>query len=119
MAGKDFRAKLATDLEEDYETVRDFLKDAIAATRKVWHTCPHCKHRSEVEITDVKSGLQAAQLWIDQGFGKTAQSAVKPDQPLDHTKPADQYTPEERKAWITRLQTKLAQEPQERHTPSS
>jgi hypothetical protein len=79
----DFRDKLGHDLDAEYDLVRDFLKDAVKATRKVWHSCPDCKKRSEVEIPDIKAGLHAAQLWIEQGKGKTAQAKAVDQQPID------------------------------------
>lgn len=79
----DFRDKLGKDLDAEYETVRDFLKEAVKATRKVWHTCPDCKHRSEVEIPDIKAGLHAVQLWTEQGKGKAAQAKAVDLTPLD------------------------------------
>jgi hypothetical protein len=94
----DFRDKLGRDLDAEYETFVTFLKEAMQAKRKVWHSCPKCKTRSEVEIMDVKAGLQAAQLWANEGHGKAPQSTAKQLEPLD---PEDtdvaSWSPEKRK----------------------
>jgi hypothetical protein len=107
----DFRDKLGRDLDAEYETFVTFLKEAMQAKRKVWHTCPNprCKQRSEVEIMDVKAGLAAAQLWANEGMGKAPQSTAKPLEALD---PEDtdvaSWSPEKRKQKKAQLIALLA-----------
>jgi hypothetical protein len=106
----DFRDKLGRDLDNEYETFVTFLKEAMQAKRKVWHSCPKCKNRSEVEIMDVKAGLQAAQLWANEGHGKAPISQAKPLEALDLGKPIDQMTKPERDTYKQQLMARLGQQ---------
>jgi hypothetical protein len=99
----DFRAKLGEDLDAEYELVRDFLKDAVQATRKVWHSCPYCQKRSEVEIPDIKAGLHAAQLWLEQGKGKAAQAKEPAPPPVNADVDISRMTQAERAALKAQL----------------
>jgi hypothetical protein len=106
----DFRDKLGRDLDAEYETFVTFLKEAMQAKRKVWHSCPKCKTRSEVEIMDVKAGLAAAQLWANEGHGKAPQSTAKPLEALDVGKPIESMTKAERDAYKQQLMARLGRQ---------
>ena len=46
-------------LDDNLEVVRERLLEATAATRSVWVTCSNCKHRSEVEVADIRARTDA------------------------------------------------------------
>jgi hypothetical protein len=64
------RQKLAQDAAEGYEEIRGALQAAINATKGHPAACPKCSHRFRVSIPDHGAAIKAAQLWIDQGYGR-------------------------------------------------
>ena len=101
------RDKLRADFDKHYDDVVTLLKDAQKAVRKVWHTCPECKKRSEVEIQDYAVALKAAELWLTAAHGKAPTAQAKPDQPLDLHRDPKTLTSTERQARIAQLQARL------------
>ncbi len=67
-----FRGQLAADAASDYEAIRTVLTDARKATKNVYMSCSHCGKRSEVEVVDHRTALDAVKLWIEAGFGRAA-----------------------------------------------
>jgi hypothetical protein len=94
------RQRLADDANEDYELIRNALKDAAQSKKQVWISCPHCKKKSQVEIADGHAAAKAAQIWLEQGFGRAADSTKRPDEgPPDLGKPVEAMTAAERDAY--------------------
>lgn len=47
-------------LEDNLDDIRERLLEASAATKEVWVSCTHCKHRNKVEIPDHRARTDAA-----------------------------------------------------------
>lgn len=106
------RDRLRADFDQHYDHILQLLKDAQEATRKVWHTCPDCKKRSEVEIQDYGVALKAAELWLVAAHGKAPQAQAKPDTPIDPTTDPRTLTSAQRQPLIAQLRAKLEQNSQ-------
>lgn len=70
---RNVRDRLADDAAKDYERIRDMLREAINAQTTRWGTCS-CGKRVAVDVPDHAARVRAVQLWLDQGFGKLAQT---------------------------------------------
>jgi hypothetical protein len=67
------RKRLAEDLEADYEAIRDnLLTAAKGATKEIWVSCEKCSKRTPARVPDFGNSVKAAQLLLDQGFGRVA-----------------------------------------------
>lgn len=104
------RQRLAADADADYELIRDALKDAAKSVKQVWVSCPHCNKKSQVEVQDAQAAVKAATAWIEQGFGRAADSGRKAEESnVDLGKPIEDMTAAERDAYARHL---LAENPE-------
>jgi hypothetical protein len=71
----DFRDRLQGDLEPRYGKLLEAIDNGLSATKKAWVNCPHCKKRSEVEVTDTKAALEAAEFIANQSHGRPGVAA--------------------------------------------
>ena len=70
---KGVRKRIADDVEKQYETIKgNLIAAASGATKTVWVTCSHCHKRTEASVPDIANSVKAAQLLLDQGFGRPA-----------------------------------------------
>jgi hypothetical protein len=96
-AKPDVRGRFAADAAEDYELMREKLREALVAETVRWGSCPGCGKRVGVEFPDFNARVKAMSLWLDQGFGRPRETvAVELDveDPLD----VERMTPDEREA---------------------
>ena len=76
---QDFDARLAEELEADFEGLKEQLRLAMTSTVKVKSEDPctspkcGCKHIRYVEVPDYKTKLQIAEWWSNRGFGRPGQ----------------------------------------------
>jgi hypothetical protein len=65
-----FRDRLSADLESRYEQLLKTIDEGMEAKKQVWVSCPHCKKRSEVEVTDTRAAILAAEFVANQSHGR-------------------------------------------------
>jgi hypothetical protein len=70
------RARLANDLESQYDTVVSALKEAMESTKKAWAYCPSCRKKVQVDHPDHGARIKAVELWLEQGFGRPGTGAA-------------------------------------------
>lgn len=70
MAELPFRDRLSADLESRYEQLLKTIDEGMEAKKQVWVSCPHCKKRSEVEVTDTRAAIMAAEFVANQSHGR-------------------------------------------------
>jgi len=74
-----FDERLAAELEEDFEGLKQQLREAMTSTVKVKvdDPCPNpkcnCMHIRYVEVPDYKTKLALAEWWANRGFGRPGQ----------------------------------------------
>lgn len=74
------RLRLAADVSEEYEAIRDnLIAAAKGAEKEVYITCTHCSRRTPARISDYGNSVKAAQLLLDQGFGRLGYEKGKPN----------------------------------------
>lgn len=64
------RARLARDVADGYETVRQAIFDGMEADKPLAISCPKCRHRFQARVPDHAARLRAADMALAQGFGK-------------------------------------------------
>jgi hypothetical protein len=74
-----FREKLGDALDERYDKLLKVIDDGLAATKKTWVNCPHCKKKSEVEIQDVRGAITAAEFISANAHGRPGIAADGPE----------------------------------------
>jgi hypothetical protein len=64
------RRTLAEFAERNSDALQKFFEDAMSADRTISVTCPHCRHRHQVDVPDWRArGLAVAEL-LNQGYGR-------------------------------------------------
>ena len=76
VVGKQARQQIATFVEENIRDLIQRLWDLTKAVKTVWVSCPVCKKRSEVEVTDTNSAVRAIEAPIVQGYGRSQPAAA-------------------------------------------
>jgi hypothetical protein len=72
----DARTKIAEGVNRDIAEITDnLIATAKGATKEHWVTCTKCHKRTTVQIPDTANAVKAAQLLMDQGFGRPAQES--------------------------------------------
>jgi hypothetical protein len=92
------RRRLAEAAAEDYELIRQALRQGIQAKHEVWVTCRSCNKRTKKDVTDQSAVNRAIEIWLDQGLGRPLQE--QRDQYPSH--PPD-VTLEDVERWTARL----------------
>jgi len=69
------RKRLAQHAAEDYELIRTAIREAAQATKTVWHTCRFCNRRDQIEVQDAHAAIKAAEIYLNQGFGRPKETA--------------------------------------------
>ena len=64
------RARLAGDLESQYDKVVSALEDAMESSKTAWAYCPSCRKKVQVDHPDHSARIKAVELWLEQGFGR-------------------------------------------------
>jgi hypothetical protein len=64
------RARLAGDLESQYDKVLAALEEAMDSTKRAWAFCPKCRTKVQVDQPDHGARIKAVELWLEQGFGR-------------------------------------------------
>ena len=78
------RKRLAEAATEDYELIREALRNGIKAKKEHWFTCRHCQKKTKVNVTDQSAVNRSIEIWLDQGFGRTVQEEpVQPQNPVE------------------------------------
>jgi len=78
------RKRLAEAASEDYEMIREALRNGIKSTKEHWFTCRHCQKKTKVNVTDQSAVNRSIEIWLDQGFGRTVQEEpVQPQNPVE------------------------------------
>jgi hypothetical protein len=67
---RSFRDRLQGDLDGRYDKLLKVIDDALAATTTHWVNCPHCRKRSQVEVTDTRAAIAAAEFFANQAEGR-------------------------------------------------
>jgi hypothetical protein len=65
-----FKDKLAGDLDARYTKLLEVIDQGLEATKKVWATCQKCGKRTEVEITDTRGAIEAANFIASHAHGR-------------------------------------------------
>ena len=73
------RARLAGDLESQYDKVVAALEEAMESTKKAWAFCPKCRAKVQVDHPDHGARIKAVELWLEQGFGRPGAGAARVD----------------------------------------
>ena len=71
------RARLAGDLESQYDKVVAALEEAMESTKKAWAFCPKCRTKVQVDHPDHGARIKAVELWLEQGFGRPGSVGVQ------------------------------------------
>jgi hypothetical protein len=70
------RTRFAEDVAKDYEEIRDnLIAAAKGATKETYVTCQHCSRRTPAQVPDIANAVKAAQLLLEQGFGRPPQES--------------------------------------------
>jgi hypothetical protein len=79
------RKRLAEAATEDYEMIREALRAGIRAKKEIWVTCRYCNKKTKKDVTDQSAVNRSVEIWLDQGFGRTAQDheTVQPQNPVE------------------------------------
>lgn len=64
------RDRFQADLDARYDQLLAVIDEGLAATKRVWVSCPHCKRRSEVDVPDTKAALEAAEFTANRSLGR-------------------------------------------------
>lgn len=73
------RARLAGDLEAQYDKVVAALEEAMESTKKAWAFCPKCRAKVQVDHPDHSARIKVVELWLEQGFGRHGAGAASVD----------------------------------------
>ena len=80
-APKNVRARMADDLESQYDVLMAVIKDALNAKRtvKVEPPCPKCgcTHYRYAEVRDTNAALKAAEFLANQGLGRPGEDQTR------------------------------------------
>lgn len=94
------RSRLKADAEEDYDLLRDGLRDAIKQTRPLKRKCEKCQHEVTFQIPDHAARVKAIEVWVAQ-FGKPPTD--EKDAPLELDVDVTTLDPAERAALRKRI----------------
>jgi hypothetical protein len=70
------QARIAGDLESQYDKVLAALEEAMESTKKAWAFCPKCRTKVQVDHPDHGARIKAVELWLEQGFGRPGAGAA-------------------------------------------
>jgi len=103
------RARLAQAATEDYELIRNALKQALLAETTRSQKCVHCQRANTFHIPDHGARVKAAAEWLEQGFGRPTLAEV-PTTSGDSSfaRVLDSLTPESWDDFCTALLLKFA-----------
>lgn len=73
---EDLRARLDKALDSliSDDLIKEVITMNLAATKKAWVHCPHCKKKSQVDIPDAKASSAAIAELANQAKGRPGES---------------------------------------------